>query len=151
MKKVARTLALIVLAAAVCGCMGVRHPVRSAPAARPPAVGTDSRPRSWAGVVATRVTAGLAEQLGFARPEGVVVTQVAIGSPAQLAGIAPGDVVTHLQGRPLADFAEMQEAVRTLEPGRKLRVGLVRNGRAVTIPTRGKVSNIFTDCESQPG
>lgn len=47
----------------------------------------------------------------------VQVAGVEEGGPAAEAGIAPGSVITALDGKPVADFAELQTALADLEPG----------------------------------
>ncbi len=44
-------------------------------------------------------------------PERVVITQVAPGSPAEAAGLLPGDLVLQAEGRPIDSFRALQEIV----------------------------------------
>jgi serine protease Do len=65
------------------------------------------------GVRVQTITPALARGLGLARDSGVVVADVAPGSPAFASGIRPGDILLSLEGRPM-------------ENGRQFQVGLYR-------------------------
>jgi serine protease Do len=54
--------------------------------------------------------------------EGVGVRYVYPGSPADEAGIRPGDRITALAGKPVADRGAMQEEIASFQPGTKVAV-----------------------------
>jgi hypothetical protein len=74
-----------------------------------------------------------AEPPDFAPP---VVSGVLAGSPAEEAGIVPGDVLLRVGGRDTSDLERVREALR--QSGRSLSVELVRGGESlrVTLETR---------------
>ncbi|HLV80791.1 MAG TPA: trypsin-like peptidase domain-containing protein [Chthonomonadaceae bacterium] len=49
--------------------------------------------------------------------QGALVTDVVLGSPAAEAGISPGDVITQLNGRTVADANQLSEIARGLSSG----------------------------------
>jgi Do/DeqQ family serine protease len=63
--------------------------------------------RPWAGVAAQAVDAGMAEALGLARPEGVLLSDLHPESPFRAAGLRPGDLVTRIDGMPVNAPEEM--------------------------------------------
>ncbi|MDR5654765.1 trypsin-like peptidase domain-containing protein [Ruixingdingia sedimenti] len=63
--------------------------------------------RPWAGVNAQAMDAGLAEGMGLARPDGVVLVELHPASPFGKAGLAPGDVVLTIAGAPVNTPQEM--------------------------------------------
>ncbi len=74
---------------------------------------------------------------------GAQVMQVEAGSPADEAGIEEGDIVTSIDGDPIASSADLVAAVRSREPGTEVTLGIDRQGDesevAVTLaeaPTR---------------
>ncbi len=60
------------------------------------------------------------------------VGQVIHGSPAEVAGVRPGDLVTHLQGEPATPEA-LRRHVAALEPGTRLRLRVLREGEALDL------------------
>ena len=65
--------------------------------------------RAWLGIGISPVTQEAAEKLGIdPRTAGVLVRQVGNDTPAERAGIQPGDIITHFAGQPVAGPAELQ-------------------------------------------
>ncbi len=67
---------------------------------------------------------------------GAYVTDLDRGSPAEQAGLAPGDVITALNGRGFASPADLLKAIRALSPGSEAKVSVVRDGRVVEVSVR---------------
>ena len=59
----------------------------------------------WLGVVVSPMTAAFAESLGMAEPYGAIFDRPEPGSPAATAGIEQGDLLTAINGLPLASAA----------------------------------------------
>lgn len=83
------------------------------------------------GVTARPLTAELAERYGLDRDEGLVVTEVAPGSPAERAGLRPGDLLTEVNGRPVKRLRELRQAWAEADlkkgvPVQYLREGMLR-------------------------
>jgi S1-C subfamily serine protease len=53
-------------------------------------------------------------------PTGALVASVSPGSPAQSAGLRPGDIITQVDGRPVVSPVNVIEAIDVLQPGDKL-------------------------------
>ncbi len=64
---------------------------------------------------------------------GAFVGVVAPGGPAERAGIEPGDIVTHVDGRPVARAADLPRAVAARRPGDVLELTVLREGRATRV------------------
>lgn len=79
-----------------------------------------------------RAGVGTVPDFAFEGP-GVRVASVVAGSPAERAGIQAGDVLTAIDGREVADLRGYSELLRALEPGRKVRVVVRRDGKAQTL------------------
>jgi S1-C subfamily serine protease len=54
----------------------------------------------------------LAEKYGHADESGVIITHVASGSAAQLAGIQPGSLITGIDRKPVHNMDEFQAAMQ---------------------------------------
>ncbi len=89
--------------------------------------------RGYLGVGIQKLTGDLAGQLADnPSVHGVVVSQVGSGTPADQAGIEPGDVITHFAGRPVATQSELQRAVERVPIGSTQPIRLIRFGRPLT-------------------
>ena len=70
-------------------------------------------------------------------PTGAAVTGVVPGSPAQRAGVAPGEVIVSFGGRQIASAAGLTAAVDGRHPGDQVELGWIdANGRARTAAVR---------------
>src|SRR5687768_7272787 len=69
-----------------------------------------------------------AGMLGLSSIAGVVVNQATEGSPAERAGLQPGDVIVKINDQAIDRVSTLQRAVRQHEPGETVRVELVRFG-----------------------
>ena len=65
--------------------------------------------------------------------DGAQVQNVVAGGPGAAAGIADGDVVVDVDGRPIASADELVVAVREHAPGAQVPIGLIRQGRPLTV------------------
>ena len=59
--------------------------------------------------------------------QGVRVVDVATGSPAEIAGLKPGDLLTALDGRWTTSVADAYLAAATLQPGRPIEAKIIRD------------------------
>ena len=73
------------------------------------------------------------ETLGLTSESGAVVSAVAEGGPAAVAGMLPGDVIVAYNGEPLDDTRDLQSRVVATRPGTTVPVDVVRNGETVTL------------------
>ena len=87
--------------------------------------------RGWIGVESTALTPELAENLGAASAQGVIITGVLNGGPAARAGMRPGDVVTRINGRPIRTVAELRAGITALRPGTAATFTTLRQGQNV--------------------
>jgi Do/DeqQ family serine protease len=84
--------------------------------------------RGSLGVQTQDITPRIARLLGLSTTQGVVVTRVAPGSAASSAGLAPGDVLQAIEGKPLHDSDELRNAEGLLPLGSKVTLNVVRDG-----------------------
>ncbi|UJP04317.1 MAG: M20/M25/M40 family metallo-hydrolase [Nitrosomonas sp.] len=61
--------------------------------------------------------------------EGVRIDNTLPGSPAQQAGLQPGDILIQLAGQPISDLASYAAILRTLKAGGKTELEYRRNGK----------------------
>ncbi len=90
-------------------------------------------PRPWLGISASDAPA---VQLGGKTRTGVALTAVNAGGPAAQAGLMPHDVILALNGRPIANLAELYRELAKFAPGNVVRIALARQGQVLERPVR---------------
>lgn len=89
--------------------------------------------RGWLGVMIQRVNRKLAESFGLERPIGALVAQVLPGSPADEAGLRPGDIILSFNGEEITDSARLPQLVGVVGPGSRAEIDFVRDGEHSTV------------------
>jgi Do/DeqQ family serine protease len=89
--------------------------------------------RGRIGIGVQTVTPRVAEALGLGDSRGVAVTNVERGSPAERAGLRPGDVVVELNGRPAQTAAELRNTVGLSQIGTQVQLTYLRAGQRQTV------------------
>jgi serine protease Do len=100
-------------------------------------VANGSVQRGRLGVSIQEVSQSLAQSFGLDRPRGALVAQVEKDSPAEKAGIKPGDVLLGVNGKTVERSAEVPPLVAAVKPGTKATLDVWRDGKkqalAVTV------------------
>ncbi|MCP5329240.1 MAG: trypsin-like peptidase domain-containing protein [Sinobacteraceae bacterium] len=89
--------------------------------------------RGWIGVVPEDIEETQARQLGLARG-GVVITNLYVGSPAQAAGLRPGDIVLSVGGTEVGSAQEVLARVAQAKPGTKIELRVQRGRETSAVP-----------------
>jgi len=87
--------------------------------------------RGWIGVEVQEITPPIAESFKLGGTRGALIAGVLRGGPADKAGVKPGDVLTDVEGKPVADPTAMLNLIAALAPGKPATVRLKRNGHEV--------------------
>ncbi|KPJ91729.1 MAG: serine endoprotease DegQ, partial [Gammaproteobacteria bacterium SG8_11] len=101
--------------------------------------------RGQLGVTIQELTPELASAFNITSGKGVVVSQVADGSPAQKAGIKPGDIVISVNKKPVTNVAELRNAIGLQRVGENVELFVIRDGKELKFnalieePKRSKV------------
>jgi serine protease Do len=83
--------------------------------------------RGRLGVTVQGMNQTLANSFGMKSPAGALVSSVEPGGPAAKAGLQPGDVITALNGQPVADSTSLPSQVAGLAPGASAKVTVWRD------------------------
>ncbi len=65
--------------------------------------------------------------------DGVIVTTVEKGSPANKAGIQVNDIVTSVNGKEVKNMGELRRNVSALHPGEKVELAILRGGKSMNV------------------
>ena len=89
--------------------------------------------RGELGIMGTELNSELAKAMKVDAQRGAFVSQVMPNSSAAKAGIKAGDVITSLNGKAISSFAALRAQVGTMPVGSKISLGLLRDGKPVTV------------------
>jgi serine protease Do len=89
--------------------------------------------RGELGIMGTELNSELAKAMKVDAQRGAFVSQVLPNSAAAKAGIKAGDVVVSMNGKPLTSFSALRAEVGSLPVGTKLQLGLLRDGKPVSV------------------
>jgi len=84
--------------------------------------------RGQLGVYIQDMTQDLAESFGLKKAQGILVTQVMEGSPAEKAGIKRGDVILEVDGDKIDRVAVLRNRISLTSPGATVRLTILRGG-----------------------
>jgi serine protease DegQ len=83
--------------------------------------------RGWVGIGVQDMTPELAESLKLPKVNGALITEVVNGSPADKAGLKPGDVLIGVEGKPVTDYASTLNLISALKPGATATLKVMRD------------------------
>ena len=89
--------------------------------------------RGWLGVFIQEVTPDIADSLGLDNAAGALVSTVNENSPAQAAGLEPGDVIISFDGKMIDKMRDLPRIVAETEIGKTVPVEVVRNGESMEV------------------
>jgi serine protease Do len=95
--------------------------------------------RGYIGATVQNLTPDLAKSLGLGGGKGAIIDQLTAGGPAEQAGLRAGDVVTAVNGAPVASAAELTRQVGLARPGSDLTLAVMRDGAQRTVTIRSGV------------
>lgn len=94
---------------------------------------TGSVTRGWIGIEAQDITPELAESFKLDKAEGSLIAGVLRDSPADEAGLKPGDILVSINGEQVVDSESMLNLIAVLKPKEKAKLGIVRNGKLLEV------------------
>ena len=90
--------------------------------------------KPWLGIGMTDLTPDVANQVGIQGvSEGVLITEIVSGSPADKAGLQPGDVIVGLKNSKVKTVQQILDFVKKASVGEKVALSVVREGRRVLV------------------
>jgi S1-C subfamily serine protease len=87
--------------------------------------GTDA---GYIGIYMGPLTPGFKNQTGYTGDSGIGIGQVFSGSPADQAGLAPGDVILQADGKPMNDVKALHDYIASKKPGDTIKLEVWSQG-----------------------
>ncbi len=84
--------------------------------------------RGWLGLIIQDIDENLAQSFGLSKAEGILVSEVTAGSPAEKAGLKQGDIVLSLNGVTMTDVSDLRNRVAMIPPGTPVALSIIRDG-----------------------
>jgi serine protease DegQ len=116
--------------------IGFAIPVSTAKKIMEQIIQSGSVTRGWIGVAVQEITPELAESFKLGNTQGVLISEVVRGSPADKAGIKAGDILTSVADKALTDSGSMLETISALAPGKTVLLKLLRNQTEVAVQVK---------------
>ena len=114
--------------------IGFAIPVSTAKKIMEQIIQSGSVTRGWVGVAVQELTPELAGSFKIGNIQGVLISEVVRGSPADKAGVHAGDILTMVDNKQLlTDSSSMLETISSLSPGKVVVFKLLRNQREVVV------------------
>ncbi|KAI3491407.1 hypothetical protein L1887_44023 [Cichorium endivia] len=89
--------------------------------------------RGLLGIKGMEMSADIAKAFNINVQRGAFVSEVLPNSGSAKAGVKSGDVIVSLNDKPLNSFAELRSRIATTEPGAKVKLGLIRDGKPLDV------------------
>ncbi len=87
----------------------------------------------YLGISMNDVTPANAHFFNLEEASGAIVAQVTPDSPASRGGVETGDVIVKINGDKIVNGSALQVAVSEMSPGTKISLGVLRNGKPVSL------------------
>jgi serine protease Do len=92
--------------------------------------------RGYLGIQLHELDPDLARIVGVREPRGALLVDVFDGEPAAAAGLKRWDVITSVSGEAVEDGDALVRTISALRPGTEVKLGVLRDGRPLTVPAR---------------
>jgi Do/DeqQ family serine protease len=105
----------------------------------------------WLGVSMGSLSPLAVQELKLDGSGGAFVYGVFKGSPADKAGVLPGDFITEVNGEGLRDTSELLLRIGNLEPGKKVEIGVIRYGQSLQLTVKIATREAERDLSTRSG
>ncbi len=107
--------------------IGFAIPVSTARSIMEQIIRTGAVTRGWIGVEAQEITQDIADAFALPDTDGALISGVVRNSPADGAGVRPGDILLAVSGQPVRDPHVMLDLIAALKPGESAALKLRRD------------------------
>ncbi|UCG31192.1 MAG: Do family serine endopeptidase [candidate division WOR-3 bacterium] len=107
--------------------------------------------RGYLGVYLQEITEDLKDALDLPTLEGILISEVALNTPASRAGMLAGDVITQFDGKEVKDMASFRIMVASTPVGKTVKIAVFRKGKIKELKvTIGEMPETVTAAEESP-
>lgn len=89
--------------------------------------------RPYLGVTFQSITPELRAQHDFRVPQGALITDVVVGSPAEAADLRRGDIITAVEGQPVTEDRNLAQLILRYAPGDEIELEFIRGQRELSV------------------
>ena len=127
--------------------LGFAIPINNAKRSIDEFISTGTISYGWLGVLLTEPGKEIAEALGIQGKRGALAAHVFLDSPADKGGIAPGDFITHVDGKEARGVTQLQLIVGDLKPGDRAMFTVIRDGapRDIQVRIEARTDEVTSD------
>jgi S1-C subfamily serine protease len=127
--------------------LGFAIPINNAKRSIDEFISTGTTSYGWLGVSLTEPVKEIVEALKIQGKRGALATQVFLDSPADKGGIAPGDFITHVDGKEARGVTQLQLIVGDLKPGDRATFTVIRDGvsRDIQVRIEARTDEVASD------
>ena len=97
--------------------------------------------RGFIGVQVQNLNPDLAEAFGIKSQKGAIVNSVMPESPAQEAGLQPGDIIVSINSKPVKTAADVRNHIGLMPVGEEVMFEILRDGESKELKTRVSVNS----------
>ncbi|HEY6095410.1 MAG TPA: Do family serine endopeptidase [Gallionellaceae bacterium] len=116
--------------------IGFAIPVSTAKKVMEQIIQNGSVTRGWIGVAVQEITPELAESFKLRNVQGVLISEVVRGGPADQARVRAGDILISVNNKPVVDSNVMLDTISALQPGKTVVLKLLRNQAEVVVQVK---------------
>ncbi len=96
-------------------------------------VDTGAVKRAYLGIVLQPLDKEMAEAMNLDKQEGILISEVIKGSPADKAGIMQGDIITSYNDKNAKNIAKFRNEIAMMSPGTNINLKILRSGKVLSL------------------
>jgi serine protease DegS len=89
--------------------------------------------RGWLGIEARPLSQNIINSLSAGAVNGVLITIAYPGGPADIAGIKPGDILTHINDKPVGNGRDAMNLIAKVRPNDKVQLTAIRDSKKLKL------------------
>jgi serine protease Do len=79
------------------------------------------------------ITPEMAKNYGLSRSQGVIIVEVENGSPAEQAGLVPGDIIVEMDKKPVSNLEAFKQLLKGVKEGGTVLFLIDRGGTTIFV------------------